>query len=109
MSAWQIVRDGLRYRAAHDYWFAKMMTAAREGRPFDEPEPRIEDYVPLRNQCDGCMQGTDLRNGLHVDRYSHAFMGCEREKYAAGAAGVMGDPDVTDKGAAPTQGGSDDA
>jgi hypothetical protein len=34
------------------------------------------------NQCDGCMQGADLRGGLHVDRYGKAFMGCERHKYA---------------------------
>lgn len=36
------------------------------------------------NQCDGCRQGAPLRGDLHIDKDGHAFMACQRERYAAG-------------------------
>lgn len=39
------VQKLLRYRAAHDAWFAKMITEAQYGRPFHDKEPQIEDYL----------------------------------------------------------------
>jgi hypothetical protein len=37
------------------------------------------------NQCDGCMQRAPLRGHLHIDKDGHAFMACERERYATPA------------------------
>lgn len=38
----------------------------------------------VKNQCDGCMQGAELRgNGLHYDRHGRVFMACQRERYVA--------------------------
>ena len=54
----------------------------------DDKDRRASQRAALRdaiaspvNQCDGCMQGAEIRNGLHVDRYGKAFMACERAKY----------------------------
>lgn len=33
------------------------------------------------NQCDGCMTGSPLRDGLHIDTDGHAFMTCQVGRY----------------------------
>jgi putative hemolysin len=45
MNSWKQAQAGMRYRMAHGYWFAKWASAAREGREFRDPEPRIEDFL----------------------------------------------------------------
>ncbi len=35
----------LRFRMANDLWFAKMAEAARRHEPFNEPQPKTEDYT----------------------------------------------------------------
>jgi hypothetical protein len=45
MNSWKQAQQGMRYRAAHDFWFARMMAATREGRQFAEPEPKLDDFM----------------------------------------------------------------
>ena len=40
-------------------------------------------FTPL-NQCDGCMAGLPLRNGLHIDTDGKALMLCQKSKYGIG-------------------------
>ena len=45
MSPLNQVQEILRYRAAHDAWFAKLITETQFERPFKDPEPKLEDFV----------------------------------------------------------------
>lgn len=45
MNAHMQAQAAMRYRMAHGLWFAAMLSAAREGREFHQPEPKIEDYA----------------------------------------------------------------
>jgi hypothetical protein len=45
VNSWQQAQDGMRFRSAHALWFARMCAAVREGRTFDEPEPKLEDFM----------------------------------------------------------------
>ena len=38
---------------------------------------------PELNQCDGCRTHSEIKDGLHVDRYGKPFIGCEKRKYEA--------------------------
>lgn len=95
----RMARDAARYRwlarkvSAHgicDGWQFGFPTAISLPAPalaMRDPEAALGQAIDAAiaspaNQCDGCMQGAELRNGLHVDRYGKAFMACERERYA---------------------------
>jgi hypothetical protein len=54
--------------------------------PLGDPDVMAAQKEP-QNQCDGCMQGAELRGGMHIDRSGHAFMSCQRDKYEAKESG----------------------
>lgn len=35
----------MRYRMALDLWFCRKFDAARNGEPFNEPRPQLEDFA----------------------------------------------------------------
>lgn len=53
MSEWKQANDAMRFKMAHGLWFAQMISAAREGREFDKPEPKLEDYVTIPRRTSG--------------------------------------------------------
>jgi len=45
MTVAEQVLQCMRYKTAHSMWFAKMVSAVRDGKLFTEKEPKIEDFV----------------------------------------------------------------
>lgn len=45
MTAYRIAQECMRYKSDHGFWFAQWIQAAREGREFTVPEPKLEDYT----------------------------------------------------------------
>ena len=35
----------------------------------------------LNNQCDGCMRGDPIQDGLHINKLGRPYMACESGKY----------------------------
>jgi hypothetical protein len=52
-------------------------------RPSVAPEGK--DY-PALNQCDGCVHGDPVRDGMHQDAEGRSYMMCQADKYAPTAA-----------------------
>lgn len=51
----------------------------------------VFSQVPSRNQCDGCVVGDAIENGLHVRRGT-AYMTCQKYRYEGSLVGQSGTP-----------------
>ena len=45
MNTWQQANNAMRFKMAHGLWLAQKISAIREGREFDQPEPKIEGFT----------------------------------------------------------------
>jgi hypothetical protein len=51
------------------------------GKAIDVVLAALQEAKPEMNQCDGCRTQSEIKDGLHVDRYGKAFMACEKGMY----------------------------
>ena len=50
-------------------------------KPLTHPAPKAEGREGEPNQCDGCVAGTPVRDGLHRDEQGRSYMTCQRDRY----------------------------